>query len=128
MAIQLNGVTYNGSPAAPTNPFPPDADGVERVDTKVGKTLIAASGKRNFVGRNARKPAWTLTWTNAHATTRDAVKAVAELNATFAFVDQAGAAWTVQCEGDDAYTEKTAFTTFDDSSLYTLTLTFHIAT
>jgi hypothetical protein len=128
MAISLNAISYNGSPAAPTNPFPPDADGVARTDTKIGKTLPAASGLRNFVSRNARKPTWKLKWTKANATTRNAVKAVAELNTTFVFVDQAGVSWTVQCEEDDAYSESTAFTTHTNVSLYNLDLTFHLAT
>ena len=127
-AIEINSVTYNGSPAAPTNPFPPDADGVERSQAPVGVTLVADSGKRNFITRSVRKPQWKLKWTNAHAATRNAVKAAAELNTTFTFKDQTGTSFTVQCEADDTYTESTSFTVHANASLYNLSLSFHLAT
>lgn len=124
MAIALNGTTYNGSGG---NPQPPDANGIRRTDTKVGTLLIAASGRRHWVSRNAVKPTWELTWTNCSAATRNAVRTVAALNTTFTFVDDDGTSWTCQCE-DDAFEQQTSFTKHDGTSLYNVKITMHIAT
>jgi hypothetical protein len=127
-AIEINSVVYDGSPASPSHPFPPDAVGVERRQAPVGETIVADSGIRRFVTRSVRKPQWKHTWTNANATTRNAVKAAAELDTTFPFKDQFGVSFTVQCEDSDIYTEATAFTKHDNTSLYNLTISFHLAT
>lgn len=127
MAIQLHTTTFNGTLPNPSNPLPPST--IERKDSKIGKTLIAASGKRNFVSRSAFKPLWTLRWDEVNLSTRNAVKAIHALNSTFTFVDEQGSNWTVQCEEDDAYSESTSFTDNDGNIYYTsVTLIIHIAT
>lgn len=129
MAIEINSVVYDGSPANPTNPFPPDADGYERTDAPTATTLVSASGKRNSVYQgSARRPQWKLKWTNANITTRSAVNAAAALTTTFPFKDQFGTTWTVQREESDTYTEATSATIRGGVSLYNLSLSFHLAT
>lgn len=123
MAIVLNGVIYNGSGS---NPKPPDATGIRRTTTKVGKLLIAASGRRNWVSRNAIKPSWELTWTNTNLATLNALRALVALNTTFTFVDDQGTSWVCQCEAD-ALQDSISFTKFNKTSLYNITLTIHVA-
>lgn len=116
MAISLNGTTYNGG----ANPYPPTKIAKKR--TKVGKTLVMASGVRVFVYGGNNKSGWVLTWENANEVTRAAVAAVTVLTTTFAFVDQLGVTRTVQCEADEQV-EDTAFTTAANAILYDVQLT-----
>lgn len=119
-AIILNGTTYNGG----SNPSPPSK--ISKPSTKIGLTLVAASGVRHFMSASVRKHAWTLSWETANATTRAAVDALHALNTTFTFVDEFGVSNTVQCEEDEK-TQDTAFTTSANTILYDLEVVLHQA-
>lgn len=120
MAIVLNGVTYNGG----SNPEPPSK--IAKARTKIGKTLIAANGKRHFMSASTTKNAWTLSWESANATTRSAIATLHALNTTFTFVDQIGVSNTVQCEEEDN-TEDTSFTSAAGTIYHDLQIVLHQA-
>lgn len=120
-AIILNGTTYN---SAGGNPQPPSK--ISEPVTKIGITLVAASGVRHFMSASARKHAWTLSWEKANSVTRAAVDALHALNTTFTYVDEFGTSNTVQCEEDER-TQDTGFTTAANTILYDLELILHQA-
>jgi hypothetical protein len=119
-AIVVNGTTYSGG----ANPQPPS--NISEPSTKIGVTLVAASGVRHFMSTSVRKHAWTLSWENANATTRAAVDALHALNTTFTYVDEFGTSNTVQCE-DEERKQETAFTTAANTILYDLEIVLHQA-
>jgi hypothetical protein len=94
--IFLNGTEY----------FPSDAP---KELSKIGTTLVMASGKRRFVQRLSGatpifKSSWEIPWNDVDETTRAAIEAVSRLTTTFVYVDQHGTSYTVQCE-DGAYSD-----------------------
>lgn len=120
-ALVINGVTYDGIGA---NPQPPSK--ISEPVTKIGITLVAASGVRHFMSTGNRKHTWTLSWEKANATTRLAVNALHTLNTTFTYVDEFGTSSTAQCE-DEERKQDTAFTTAANTILYDLELVLHQA-
>lgn len=92
----MAGIFLNG-----TEFFPSDAP---KEVTKIGALQVAANGARTWVQRvdGANNPilkrSWRLTWKMVGESTRAAVEAVALLATTFAYVDQHGTSYTVQCE------------------------------
>jgi hypothetical protein len=93
---------------------------------KIGKLLVAVSGKRNWVQR-AHKHEWDFGWNNVTETTRAAVEAIMALTTTFTLIDVDGASYTVQCEESD-YNEDTSADQYlpgTDALLYNVTLTVH---
>lgn len=118
--VILNGVTYDGTPVTnPTHPYKPI--GIDVADSKIGVSLVAASGKRRFVQRGIKKT-FTLSWKLTNETTRSAVRTLAELSTTFSFTDQFGIVRTCQTEADD-YRESYAMTDPAGNLYYDVTLT-----
>lgn len=96
-SITLNGTTFHPSD-------------IGKETSKIGVSLVMASGTRRFVHRTVSgtpqyKRTWTIPWNNVSETVRAAVAAIEALTTTFTYVDEHGTSYTVQCEGD-SYTEK----------------------
>lgn len=125
--IYLNGVQYIGGPNNPNVPWAPDAEGgITRSEGRVGRTLIAASGRRRFISRNRTIKTWTLTWTLTPAVTRNALRTLLNVNGSFTFIDEDGSSHSVQCESD-ALQESIAAQLPDGTRRYDLTLTIYQA-
>lgn len=112
-SITLNGTTFHPSP------FQVDV-------TKIGVSLVAASGKRRFVHRLSGatpiyKRVWNLPFENVSETVRAAVAAIYALTTTFTLIDEHGTSYTVQCE-DGGYTEQVNTVVSNTELTYDLTL------
>lgn len=113
MAIVLNSVTF----------YPSDVQ-LER--TKIGVTLVAASGARRFVHRlsgvtRIYKNVWDVSWQAVPVATRTAVLAVYAITSAFVFTDQYGGSHAVQCEAE-GYTERVNFVAHNGDLYYDLSL------
>jgi hypothetical protein len=114
MAVTLNSVAV----------YPSD---IQLTTRKIGVSLVMASGARVWVDRldgvdPIAKRQWELTWDGATAAVRTIVAAAFALSAPFAFVDQYGGSYTVQCE-DDGYQESVNLIAGDGTLYYDLSLT-----
>ena len=119
----MAGIFLNG-----TEFFPSD---VPKELSKIGKTLIAASGKRRFVHRQSGatpifKNSWEIPWNDVPEATRAAIEAVSRLTTTFTFVDQHGTSYTVQCE-DAAYSDSVTTISPGNVLYYTVKLKIYEA-
>lgn len=116
--IVINGLTYNGTPAAPTNPFRPS--GVDADVLKIGRSLEGKDGTANEMVRT-HKLLWKITWEKTNEATRVALRA-AWAAGTFSFTDEHGATYTVVCRTADTFTEAFAFTDAANANYYNITL------
>lgn len=100
--------------------------------TKIGVLLTAASGKRHWVQRMSGatplvKRSWSLPFNGITAARRAQVEAVANLNATFTFVDEMGVSRTCQCE-ESPYAHSISVIAADGTYRYDCTLDIFEAT
>lgn len=114
MAVTLNSL----------NVYPSD---IQLTTRKIGVLLVMASGARVWVNRLSgatpiMKRQWELTWDGTTAAERTTVAAVFDYAVPFAFVDQYGESYTVQCE-EDGYSESVALIAGDGTLYYDLSLT-----
>lgn len=112
-SITLNGTTFHPSP------FSTDV-------TKIGVTLVAASGKRRFVQRLSGatpivKRSWSFPFDNVSESVRAAVAGIYALTTTFTLVDEHGTSYTVQCE-EGGYSEQINTIVSNTELTYNLTL------
>lgn len=122
--LTLNGTAYSGVPTSPATPRKPDRISV--AVSKIGVTLVAASGVRRFVSRGTVKRTWTVEWKGAREATRAALRTLHQLTTTWSFTDELGSSYTVQTEQDDLE-EAYAFTDPANNYYYDLTLTIREA-
>ena len=119
--LVINGTTYSGTPLTPAVARKPDSISVSV--SKIGVTLVAASGKRRFVSRGTVKRTWEISWHEAREATRLALRTLQQLTTTFSFTDELGTTYTgCQTEQDDLE-EKYAFTDPSNNYYYDLTIT-----
>lgn len=112
-SISLNGTTFYVSD-------------INKDTSKIGVTLVAASGRRRFAHRTVSgtpvyKREWSIPWNNVSETVRAAVAAIYALTTTFTFVDEHGTSYTVQCE-DGGHSEKINTIVSNTELTYDLTL------
>lgn len=118
--IIINGTTYSGTPLTPATPRKPDKISVSV--SKIGVTLVMASGKRRFVSRGTVKRSWDIEWNGAREATRAALRTLHQLTTTFSFTDELGVAYTVQTEQDDL-SEAYSYTDPSNNLYYDLKIT-----
>jgi hypothetical protein len=121
--ISLNGTTYDGTPAAGSNPWKPAS--ITRRDIKIGVTNVAADGTRTLVLRGIKRE-WDIEWEKVNATTRNALRTLHALTTTFTFVDEDGTSWTVQTEEGD-HEDSTAYTSGANVQYYDTKITLRQA-
>jgi hypothetical protein len=118
--ISLNGTSYAGTPLTPGSVRKPDRISV--AVSKIGITLVAASGKRRLVLRGTVKRTWTIEWDECREVTRAALRALHQLTTTWVLIDELGVSYTVQTEQDDL-DEAYAFTDPANNLYYDMKLT-----
>jgi hypothetical protein len=117
-------VTLNG-----TTIYPSD---VALKDSKIGKTQVTANGGRTFIHRTTGggtpifKRQWDLSFDVITETRRAALRTLAHVTTTMAFVDDTGATSTVQTE-ENAYSQSIAFIALDGSLYYNVSLSLYEA-
>lgn len=117
--IQLNGATFYPS-------------SIEEDDTKVGRLIQSANGKRTFMHRTSDgttpifQRTWSIKWETVSSTIADAVRVVAHLTTTFTYISERGSSFTVQCE-DGALRISTGVIDSDGVPRYDVELTIHEA-
>lgn len=87
MAVAL----LNGSAFYPSN--------IQETITRIGTGTVARNGTRRFQHRGFKRR-FDLTWKDAPESVLIALRTIAVLTTTFAFVHTNGVSYTVQCEDD----------------------------
>jgi len=105
--------SLNGTLVYPSN--------IQLETSKIGVSLVAASGARRFVHRLSGatpiyKRQWALTWNSVPASVRTIVVGVYAVTVPFVFIDQFSVSWSVQCE-DQGYTDSVSVIA-GDGTLY----------
>lgn len=96
--LVINGTTFNGKPDGTGTAAAWDPTGYKETPAKIGTTLVAADGTRNRVERGTTKHVFDLAWDPCNLATMQALRTIALLTSTFAFVDYGGTSYTVQVE------------------------------
>jgi hypothetical protein len=99
--IVIDGVTYSGTPSAPTNPYKPVE--ITRKLKKIGRLLEAADGSTSWVHRGF-KWEFHIVWDKrSHGVTYNAVVALYAKTTTFSYTDTDGSSYTVLTAGDEPF-------------------------
>lgn len=108
-APTLNGTTF----------YPSD---IQRRTKRTGTLTVAANGARTWTQRGTKQE-FVVSWRLVDNTIRAAIQTIANLTTTWTFVDENGASYTVQCEGEPI---DAAVGLIDGAGdpLYDVTLTF----
>lgn len=82
--IQLNGTQFT-------------AGDVQETRVKIGTAIQAANGARRWAHR-ADKRGWSISWPTATLAELTSIRTIAALTATFTFIDENAASYTVMCQ------------------------------
>ena len=122
--VTLNGIAFSGTVYdAETTPRAPQE--ITPSPQKAGVVLTAADGTERIVLRNSGTPRehFELTWSRVPSATRNAVRTVFDLSATFTAVLPSGT-YSVQCRLDD-YRERINIIAPGGTEYYDVSLQIH---